>query len=146
MDELDTRLVPIEPIEVSYARNRDPGERPPIPKPGDQVWYRHQTWDADVTRATVLWVQPLDDQTDPMLWHLVRGAEGQPIFDGREPRMVPVADPWPLILLKTVYGMVRTRESRVRGSAGWLPDNWRKRPVRLPHEILLRSLAPLNVP
>lgn len=151
MLEHETRLVPIEAREVAYARNRPTHERPPIPKPGDKVWYRHNEWDQHVWPATILEVQDVDDRTDPHLWHLVRDTSGVPILDADIPRQVQVADPWPWVLLRVdddrfPSPQIRTQEGRVRGSAGWLPLNYLDRPVRLPHELVMQPLEPLNVP
>lgn len=153
MRELDTRLVPWEAHELSWARNRPPSERPPLPQPGDEVYYRHQHWDRDVAPATVTWVQDLDEHDDGNLWILVRDIHGEPIIDHGVPRWVRCPDPWPLVRLDTgdMHGVLHALESRVRGSAGWLPLDWRSRPERdrLPRELLRlprMPLAPLNVP
>lgn len=146
MRELDTRVVPIEHIEVAYARHRPPAERSPVPRAGDRVFYRHTEWDEQVTPARVLWVQNLNDRADPQLWHTVRDAYGQVILDDGVPRQVPLADPWPQVRLSTVYGELLTWESRVRGSPGWLPLDWESRPVRLPWELTMHPHPPLNVP
>lgn len=151
--ELDTQLVPWEPHELSRARNRPLRERPPQPRPGEQVFYRHNHWDRDVVRGVVVAVQDLDEHDDGNLWLLVRDAQGQPILDDGVPRWVRCPDPWPLVRIDTgdAYGTVGALESRVRGSAGWLPLDWARRPERwrLPDELLLlprEPLSPLNVP
>lgn len=153
MRELDTRLVPWEPHEISWARNRPAVERPPMPKPGDRVFYRHDHWDPIAVRAVVTWVQDLDEHDDGNLWILVRDTDGHPILDEGVPRWVRCPDPWPLVRLDTgdVYGVLHALESRVRGSAGWLPLDWQARPERsrLPRELALlprEPLSPLNVP
>lgn len=149
MRELDTRLVPIEHCEVAYALNRAPTERTPWPRPGDRVFYRHREWDTQVHEAVIEQVQDPEDRTDPWLWHAVRDAHGRQLWDGTTPRFAALADPWPWVVLRTwmdgIWQRFTTREGRVRGSAGWLPPNWRERPVRLPHEVLMQPLPPLNV-
>lgn len=150
MQESDTRLAPIERCEISYALNRAPAERTPYPRAGDRVLYRHREWDTEVFEAIIEEVQDPQDRTDPWLWHAVRDMHGRQIFDGPAPRFVAVADPWPWVLLRTWMGgawqRFITREGRVRGSAGWLPPGWRDRPVRLPGQIIMQPLAPLNTP
>lgn len=156
VDELGTRLVPWADAEFAHARNRPHAERPALPAVGDRVWYRHVHWERDplgglvpAELVTVLAVQKLDDRSDPNLWQPVRESSGAPVLDG-DGRQVwaPVPDPWPWVdLLRpdrvkpdggfAGYGqVVRTREARVRGSAGWLPLDYRDRPerARLPSE------------
>ena len=115
---------------------------------GDRVCYRRDNW-ADPVLATVVEVQDLDDHDDPNLWQEVKDTQGQPIYDGSgEPLYVPVADPWPWVLLSPDDApgrLAQTREARLRGSAGWLPLHWRTRHVRLPSEVVLRPLRPLNL-
>jgi len=146
VDELDTRLIPIAPIEGAYARNRDPAERPPIPAVGDVVYYRHQEWDTEVVKAEVLAVQSMDDLHDENLWRLVRdNLTGHPVLDDGKPRMVKVEDPWPWVMLKPEgHPITQTWESRLRGSAGWLPLDYRQRRIRLPHEIIIRPTPNRN--
>lgn len=172
LDELQTRLVPWEPIEVSHARNRPLAERPPLPKPGEQVWYRRFDWGIDPRTgdtippelAVVLEVQDPADTSDqhympdigwvrdPNLWHLVRDAYGHPVRDGDALRYAPVADPWPRLMLRRPNGRTaQTRESRLRGSAGWLPLDYQRRPgrSRLPGDLLAAvrpALPPVNPP
>lgn len=163
MREWDTRLVPHEPAEVSYALNRPDHERTPIPKPGDRVYYRRHMWDQHPTLATVLAVADLEDRGDPHLWHLIRDLDGNPVLDGDVPRMVRAPDPLPWVDLRAddvdardEYGKpvrcthcgwfhrnpARTWEARVRGMPGWLPLNWRDRDVKLPSELVHRPIAP----
>jgi len=146
LDEIDTRVIPIERIECSYARNRNPAERPPIPKVGDTVYYRHEEWDREVVRAEVLEVQSFDDLHDENLWRLVRdNFTGQPIIDSDGPRMVRVEDPWPWLVIRPEgHPVTKTWESRVRGSAGWLPLNYKERVIRLPHEVIVRPMPNRN--
>lgn len=154
MDELATRAVPWDRIEVTWARNRPMNERPPIPKAGDVVAYRHNEWSPDVIDVLVLEVQDLEDREDPNLWHQVKDERGVPIIDGATPRMAQAADPWPWIIFRRDPASDRTtcsREARLRGSAGWLPLDWRSRPERwrLPNEtvhVLRPPLLPPNVP
>jgi hypothetical protein len=154
VDELNTRAVPWDQIEIVWARNRPYVERPPIPQVGDRLYYRHDEWSRDVEEITVLEVQSLEYRDDPNLWHQVKDQWGVPIIDGRTPRMSRVADPWPWIVFRRdplSDRATRSRESRLRGSAGWLPLDWRTRPERwrLPNETALiprPALMPLNVP
>lgn len=159
LTEIQTRPVPYEQIEITFARNRPFMERPPVPQPGDQVFYRAEYWDQDPFRAQVIEVQDLNDKSDPNLWQQVRDGAGSPIVDGGVPRFSRVSDPWPWVrleyevLMENGHWLVTksavTRESRMRGSPGWLPLNWRTRPVRLPAELRCierPSLRPVNVP
>ncbi len=160
MQELETRIVPWQYTEVSWARNRPPGERVPLPHAGDVVWYRQWEWERDPggrhtppERATVVEVQDPTDTAvvhttpdgvparDPNLWHLLRDPSGKPL-PGPGGGMVyaPVADPWPRVVLRRPNGVVvTTREARLRGSAGWLPLDYRTRPerTRLPSATML---------
>jgi hypothetical protein len=162
VDELSTRLVPIGLAEGAYARNRDPAERPPWPRVGDLVWYRRNEWDTDeqLHEMLVVAVQDRDDRTSqwaPNLWQAIRdNTTGAPVLDASgQPLIVPVADPWPWVHLRWPDGrdigkgaehgwkhnMQMTWESRVRGSAGWLPGNYQAiRRVRLPGQVMLRPL------
>lgn len=155
--ELDTRHLPYEPVEVSYATNRPAGERTPIPVVGQQVLYRREFWDQEPVQVTVVSVQDLGDRSDPNLWRLVRDVHGNPMPgpDG-DVLMVPVPDPWPLLWLrgwwppypggKPEEREAQTREARLRGSPGWLPLDWRLRPVRTPQEFALVARPPLTPP
>jgi hypothetical protein len=154
LTEWDTRHLPYEQVEVSYARNRLPVERPPIPVRGDQVFYRRTYWDQIPVAAVIVEVQDLNDRLDPNLWMVVRNTFGAPIQDQGVTRYTQVPDPWPEVklLYKDEQEQMRyalTRESRMRGSPGWLPLNWRMRPVYLPQDLLMMervSLRPVNVP
>lgn len=160
VDELATRAVPWAQAEFSHARNRPARERPPLPQVGDRVLYRRYDWHHDIAGGrteepelvTVVEVQNLADRSDPNLWHEVRDSQGQPVTDAGVPRFAPVADPWPWIRVRRPDGLIaETRESRIRGAAGWLPLDWRGRPERwrLPGKTLLTArppLPPLNVP
>jgi hypothetical protein len=172
VDEIATRMVPWEQSEFSHSRNRPHHERPALPKPGEQVWYRRHDWNHDLLSGeteepelvVVVEVQPPDDETlvcelpdvgrvrDLNLWHLVRDINGRPIYDAGMPRYVHVADPWPWIRMRRPNGMIaETREARLRGSAGWLPLDYLSRPERwrLPSGTLLvprPQLRPLAAP
>lgn len=168
LDELGTRLVPWARIEVTCARNRPESERPPLPVPGDRVWFRRFDWDHDKFSgetvepelAVVIAVQPVDDRTpvdvadgvpglvrDPNLWQLIRNVHGEPLWDDVADDWVyrPAPDPWPWVDLQRDNDewdhprpVERTRESRLRGAAGWLPLDYRQRPERwrLPEDLL----------
>lgn len=166
-NELGTRVVAWQQIEFTHARNRPHAERPPLPLVGQQVRYRRHDWDHNSATSeveapelvTVVRVQPLDDRTDvhwvsdvgacrdPNLWHLIRDRDGQPLRDGfGQLRYAPVADPWPTLWLRRPNGIIaETRESRLRGSAGWLPLDYRSRRGRwrLPAATALVTRPPL---
>jgi hypothetical protein len=89
--------------ELAQARQR---QRPTlIPVRGQAVQYRHNHH-GDVTDAVV--VDAFFDITDPNCF-----------VDG-----MVLSDPWPIVRLHTMYGLLDTREARVRGSAGWLALGW----------------------
>ncbi len=171
LDEIGTRGVPWEHAEVAWATNRPLSERPPLPSVGERVWYRRHEWNRDAQGrevlpelAEVVEVQPVNDTSlvdhdpdigrtrDPNLWHLVRDAQGKPLRDAGQVRYAPVADPWPLVTLRRANGLIeQTREARLRGSAGWLPADYLRRPERwrvpsLTRLTLRPGLPPLNVP
>ena len=149
-DELRTRHVPWDKIEQVHARNRPHHERPPLPKVGDKVWYRHAHWERDPVSGahippelvTVIAVQDLGEKDDPNLWAPLRTSLGMYVADTNGQVHQPVPDPWPWVDLKRPdrrkadgslmgYGQtVRTMEARMRGSAGWLPLDYRQRPER----------------
>jgi hypothetical protein len=145
-DELSTRVIPYAPVEGAYARNRNLDERTPVPAVGDTVYYRHNEWDAEVVEAEVLAVQSMDDLHDVNLWRLVRdNLTGAPVYDNGQPRMVKVEDPWPWVMLKPEgHPTTQTWEARLRGSAGWLPLDYRERPLRLPGEIVIQPTPNRN--
>ncbi len=137
MDEAATRPVPIGRHEIEWAHNRPGQHRVPVPRPGDQVMYRHDEW-GDVSEAEVLSVQPLDDLDDPHLWFPQTDERGQLLeLDGR-PILAQKPDPWPRVVLRTRYGTAVTREARVRGSAGWLPLDWQTRYRPKPASVIAR--------
>src|SRR3954454_4979293 len=104
MQEQDTRLVPIEHSEVAYALNRATAERSPYPTVGDRVFFRHREWDVVVHPAVIRDVQDAGDRTDPWLWHTVKDVVGRQHFAHGVPRFVPVADPWPWVVLDAEIG------------------------------------------
>lgn len=174
VDEIGTRMVPWQRIEVTHARNRPLNERPPLPAVGDRVRYRRFEWNHDLRTgeivepefAEVVEVQDPQDTADadyaedagwirdPNLWHLIRDAQGVPRRDPLGQMLyAPVSDPWPWVRLRRPNGIVdETREARLRGSAGWLPLDYLTRPERwrLPRETALLATRPvpppLNVP
>lgn len=93
-------------VEVVAAQDRPVPT--PVPAPGERVLYRHDAH-GDITDALVVEVRV--DPRDPNVH--VTG----------EPWRIR-ADPWPDLILSTAWGLVQTKEARVRGSAGWLPANW----------------------
>ncbi len=74
-----------------------------IPRVGSTVLYRDDHH-RDVVEATVVMIHPLADD-DPH-------------------RLMCPHDPWPILRLRTIHGLVDCREARVRGAAGWLPISW----------------------
>jgi|SRR2546430_2278432 len=159
LTELDTRHLPYERIELTFAANRPHAERPPLPHVGEQLLYRREYWDQHPVPVTVVWVQDLQDRTDPNLWHEAKDLHGAPIVDRDGARFYRTADPWPEVRLRGMWPPYEgakpelrealTREARLRGSPGWLPLDWRLRPVRTPAELYLIErppLAPVNVP
>jgi len=164
--EIATRPVPWEQHEISYALNRPPAERTPIPKVGDRVYYRRHEWDQEPTLATVLAVADLEDRSDPNLWHPVKDVTGRVIYDGDLPRMVRAPDPLPWVDLQPDDAVnnadlakktrcdgcdhvhealvARTWEARVRGMPGWLPPNWRERGVKLPSQMIVNPILPAH--
>lgn len=133
MDEAGTRIVPWSPREVAWARRRPGPHRTPLPQVGDTVWYRHDNW-GPVSEATVLAVQSLEDVDDPNVCRWQPDDAGNLVLlDGR-PVALAAFDPWPKLTLQTRYGRCFTREARLRGSAGWLPDGWETRWRPGPHQ------------
>lgn len=130
MHEQDTKAIPWTEEEFRWAQRRPATDRTPIPHVGNEVMYRHNPWEPP-TRAEVLAVQSLDDISDPNLWRPQRDLDGQLTqVEGRY-ILTGALDPWPELTLRTIYGIGISRESRLRGSPGWLPLDWetRNRPV-----------------
>lgn len=140
-----SRPIPYTTAEIAYARKRPFPERTPIPVEGDEVLCRLNEW-GDVYGATVDRVQPEDDVDDRNLFQVELAdamAERLLLLEGR-PVMSKVEDPWPTLWLVVKVprgdGFVRTvhthtREARLRGSAGWLPLDWRTRRRYLPAQL-----------
>lgn len=132
MHESDTQLIPYDAAEVAWARCRPVADRVPVPELGAAVLYRHDPWGRPVA-AVVEAVEDLDDRTKPNLWEVVRDPASGRIL--ATPDHVPVArrlaDPWPVLHIRSRYGVAVTQEARLRGSAGWLPLDWdqRRRPM-----------------
>src|SRR6185312_17293823 len=98
----------------------------PMPKVGDTVLYRHHDW-GDPEPAEVVWVQPVDDVDDPHVSSVTCDPAGAPMLLEGRPVMALKVDSWRRLHLRTRFGMVDTREARLRGSPGWLPLDWRAR-------------------
>lgn len=159
-DELPTRLVPYQRWEFSYARNRRAQERPPWPRVGDEVYYRRNQWDTDdlLVRVRVADVQDPGDVTSEHAVHINQmihdTVTGGVLLDPLgKPVVSPVPDPWPWVILRYEGDVPKgtgrawmgrpqmTWESRVRGSAGWLPLNYQQiRRVYLPSEIVMQPM------
>lgn len=78
---------------------------------GSHVMYRHDAH-GDVSDAVVLSIRVEEFADYPI--HAIHQPSG----------LLRRLPPWPLLTLDTAYGIIRTREARVRGSAGWLPLGW----------------------
>lgn len=112
--------MPVTPEMVTWARCRPPAQRTPMPEKGQRVWYRHNHHGplsvAEVERVD------LARQDDYGVWRFcVDPHTGKPVEREGVPLMELVDDPWPDVWLRTDWGRVVTRESRIDGSAGWLP-------------------------
>lgn len=140
---------PVTPAEVTeWAHQRIghaviPGKPviQPLPAPGDLVAVRVRPWAATIP-ATVTRVQPCDvishpdwwgGEVDPDLWVPITNPDGTAVLDGLgAPAYRPKWDPWPWLDLLTIPTdrkrpheyragqLLRCKEARVRGSAGWL--------------------------
>lgn len=126
--EQDTVLIPYQPEEIAWARQRPPEHRVACPAVGDALLYRHDSWGPPVA-AVVESVEDLDDRTKPNLWQIIRDPVSGRIL--ATPDHVPVAerlpDPWPVLHIRSRHGIAITQEARLRGSAGWLPLDWETR-------------------
>ncbi len=147
MDEHLTRGIPIQPDETRWARHRPAQHRVRTPQVGDTVLYRHSDW-AEPTEAEVLWVQPVDDLDDPNVCAVQTDEAGSVVVVEGRPVVAVHADPWPTLRLKTRFGLVVTREARLRGSPGWLPPDWQRRyrPVPAVTSPLVRTDGPAPAP
>src|SRR5690348_6797096 len=113
--ELACRGLQATPNQVSWARSRPAPHRVPLPAVGDEVLYRHDSWQTPV-RASVIHVHPLDDIDDPHLYQVQTDGQGGALL--LEGRAVFIAnpDPWPLLHLAVHAGQeiggftVETRE------------------------------------
>lgn len=109
---------PITPEQAQWARCRPETERTPMPKPGQQGWYRHRPG-GELTPARVVTVAD-DDQSDPNVYETLLDNAGVPVLIDGNRVMVMVDDPRPSLLLETVYGMIETREARLPDLPGWV--------------------------
>lgn len=142
MREEDTRLIPYGPDEAAWCIERPAPDRVPLPAAGDEVDYRADPW-GPVRRALVRWVQPLDDLDDPHLWTVQRDPmTGAVVLLDDRPVMQQALDPWPMLRLYVAgLGEGLTREARLRGSAGWLPLDWRSRRRPMPATYVIPATA-----
>lgn len=122
---VDTRGVPYSQEEYAWAHARPPRHWVRMPALGDTICYRHDPW-GEVTDADVMWLQPLDDVDDPHV-HSPVLENGRPLLLEGRAVMAQKPDPWRLLRIRTRYGLVETREARLRGAPGWLPRDWRAR-------------------
>lgn len=110
---------PITAEQRDWMRCRPPAWRTSLPEPGQRVRYRHNHGES-VVSATILEVN-MSDPGDYGVWRFVLDAARRPLeVDGKRV-MELVDDPWPTVILDTPFGRIMTRESRISGSAGWLP-------------------------
>ena len=126
ISEQQSRVIPWLPGETAWAHDRPRRHRVPMPDVGDTVLYRHHDW-GDPEPAEVIWVQPVDDVDDPHVATVTVDGDGAPMLLEGRPVMALKVDPWRRVHLRTRFGTVDTREARLRGSAGWLPLDWRAR-------------------
>lgn len=133
-----SRLVPYTAIEVDSIRCRPFAERTPLPAVGDEVLCRLHEWE-DPHPATVDSVQPLDDVDDPHLFRPDMDPFGDLILLEGRPVLMALDDPWVTLWLTVDLGSrtlaTHTREARLRGSAGWLPLDWKARRRPLPGQL-----------
>jgi hypothetical protein len=124
------------PAEIArWAHQRLPGEREPVPQPGERLLFRAADF-GDVVPAVVAGTQDMSvpgdhwggvpgrGQPDPNVWDFTDG-DGNPL-----PYPVLKDDPWPWVSVcpvstddqgNEVLGEPRwCKESRVRGSPGWM--------------------------
>jgi hypothetical protein len=159
--EMATRVVPWAAEEFGWARVRPPADRVPLPVVGGRVFFRFDRF-GDVHPAVVVEVpdlargwrwtdlEPGEDTPDAWVWQLIRdNATGAPVLDALGlPKVELLPDPQPVIVCRVEgrAGLHATREARLRGSAGWLPLDWRERWRPGPHhgwtEETIRNLMP----
>jgi hypothetical protein len=137
--ELMSRPIPYSRTEIAWARRRPAELRTPIPAEGDTVLCRLVEWE-EPYEATVERVQPSDDVNDPHLFEVALDHTAEPVLIEGLPVMNGLDDPWPTLWLvvATPGGRIvhtHTREARLRGSAGWLPPDWKTRRRWLPTQL-----------
>lgn len=141
--ELACRGLPATEAQVAWARSRPAPRRTQVPQIGDEVLYRHDSWDTPV-RATVTGVQPIDDIDDPHVMQPQTDGAGNVVLVEGRPVFVSNPDPWLLVHLtvdaRQIPGVigsftVETREARLPGSPGWLPLDWADRWRPMPWEV-----------
>lgn len=136
--ELMSRPIPYSAVEVAWARHRPVELRTPIPRADDAVMFRLTEWEEPV-EAIVDRVQPMDDIDDPHLFEVVLDPLGEPVLVEGRPVMSQIDDPWPTLWLVVSAGLrtvhTHSREARLRGSAGWLPLDWKTRRRWLPTQL-----------
>jgi len=131
--------VPYTRDEINWAHRRPAPHRTPLPSIGDEVLYRHDSF-GEVQPATVVWMQSLDDMADPHLWQVQADGSGAPILLEGKHVLQRRFDPWPLLHLRLVGGIVaETREARLRGSPGWLPLDWQTRFRPAPEFVVMEG-------
>ena len=136
--ELAARGLPATPQQVSWAISRPGPRRTPMPAVGDEVLYRHDSWQLPIP-AVVEWVQPDDDVDDPHVCQVQTDDKGGVLLVEGRSVFITNPDPWLSVILRvTLDGHeVRplTREARLPGSPGWLPLDWETRWRPMPWEV-----------
>jgi len=141
--EAATSGIPWDANEFRWQLNRPRALWTPLPAVGDEVAYRNDEW-GPVSRARVLELQDPNDMGDHYLFDVVTttqddGTGRVPYIDGAGQRVKQRRpDPWLTLTLDTEHnGRRACREARLRGSAGWLPLDWRTRQRPLPRTARL---------
>lgn len=104
-------------FEVAWANNRWLAHRPPAVVAGDRVFYRSNDWleMADAVIVAVLW----DDTEEPSLY----GPDPWPWVILRiDPDRIPAS--WDKRQRSLARLDIKTKEARLKGSAGYLHSAW----------------------
>lgn len=136
--ELACRGLPVTPAQQRWAVCRPAPHRVRVPEVGAEVLYRHDTW-LDPVPATVEWIQPDDDVSDPHVCQPQTDGQGSVVLVEGRPVFVTNPDAWRSLILRVSLdgAIVRpiTREARLPGSPGWLPFDWQDRWRPMPWEV-----------
>lgn len=125
MDKPDHEPVVTGAESKRWAWHRQPDEREDPPQPGDVVLFRTEEWASPVP-AVVTEVQNMIRHNDGH-----GGSHPDPHVWDENGLLRP--DPWPWVTLRLgddgTGREVRSKEARVRGSAGWLRPGSRWAPA-----------------